>query len=308
MQRRRRAASSRRSALRRLGSERSSCASALGGRAPLRIDEQRARDRREDVLREVGAERLERRRAALDPPRGLGEVAAPERVLARERLPEQDAERPRRRRPRSPSAPAGAPARCRRAFPGCRRAPSACRTPPSARARSRGAARRSTSDSASRTFDGLTSRWMIPRRGRARARRRSARATSIAARSSSSPARQRLAQRAAGDVLVGDVDVRRVARERDDPLAARVAERRRRAGLALGAVARLALARDDLQRDVEAGLLVACEPDLAHAAGAQRAQRAVPAEEEVVRSRRRGHGSLVRFREDISFAPTERTR
>ena len=66
----------------------------LGGRAPLWIDEQRGRDRLEDVLREVGAARLEPGRPALDPPRGLGEVAAPERVLPRKRLPEQDAEAP----------------------------------------------------------------------------------------------------------------------------------------------------------------------------------------------------------------------
>ena len=48
-------------------------------------------------------------------------------------------------------------------------------------------------------------------------------------------AAQRLAQRAARDVLVGDVDVRRVAREREDPLAALVAQRGGGAGLALGA-------------------------------------------------------------------------
>ena len=46
---------------------------------------------------------------------------------------------------------------------------------------------------------------------------------------------QRLAHRAARDVLVGDVDVRGVARQREDPLAAIVAERGRCAGLALGA-------------------------------------------------------------------------
>ena len=94
---------------------------------------------------------------------------------------------------------------------------------------------------------------------------------------------QRLPQRAPRDVLVGDVDVRRVARQRDDPLAALVSQGCGRAGLALGAVARLAFARDDLQRDVEAGSLVAREPHVAHAARAERPERAVPAEKEVMR-------------------------
>ena len=153
------------------------------------------------------------------------EVAAPERMLAGERLPEDDAERPRRRRPPSRAVPAAARARCRRASRGCRRARSACRTRPSARARSRGGARRSP-------LTRRAARSTASRRGgrsrggaRARARRRSAPHTSSAARSSSSPARSASRIVRPGHVLVGDVDVGRVAREREDALAARVAER-----------------------------------------------------------------------------------
>ena len=60
--------------------------------------------------------------------------------------------------------------------------------------------------------------------------------------------RDRLAQRAAGDVLVGDVDVARIARERVDPLAPRVAQGRGGAGLTLGAVSRLLPSRATIFR------------------------------------------------------------
>jgi hypothetical protein len=60
-----------------------------------------------------------------------------------------------------------------------------------------------------------------------------------------------------------------------------MAERGGRAGLALGACSGLSLARDDLQSDVQAGLLVAREPDLTHAAGAQRPKRAVPSQDQL---------------------------
>ena len=61
----------------------------------------------------------------------------------------------------------------------------------------------------------------------------------------------RLTQRSPRHVLVGDVDVRRVVGERANPLAARMAKRRGRSGLALGAMSGLAVPGDDLQGDVE---------------------------------------------------------
>ena len=65
-----------------------------------------------------------------------------------------------------------------------------------------------------------------------------------------------------------------VARERVDALAARMAQRGGGPRLALGALGRLALAGDHLERDVEAALLVPGKPDLAHPARAERAQQA----------------------------------
>ena len=68
---------------------------------------------------------------------------------------------------------------------------------------------------------------------------------------------QRLAVRASGDELVGDVDVPRVAAEPVRAQAGGMPQLRGGLRLALGARGRLALARDDLQRDVEACPLVA---------------------------------------------------
>ena len=92
---------------------------------------------------------------------------------------------------------------------------------------------------------------------------------------------QRLAVRLARDVLVRDVDVPRVAAESVRAQASRMAQLRRGLGLALGPHGRLALARDDLQRDVEAGPLVTGEPDRARAAAAERPQRPVAVEDEL---------------------------
>ncbi len=93
--------------------------------------------------------------------------------------------------------------------------------------------------------------------------------------------------RSAGDVLVGDVDVAGIAGERVDPLAARMPERRCRLRLTLGARGRLSLTGDHLQRDVEARLLVAREPDVAHPTRPKRAQRPVSAEDQLLGERGR---------------------
>ena len=84
------------------------------------------------------------------------------------------------------------------------------------------------------------------------------------------PGAQRLAVRLAGDELVRDVDVARVAAEPVRAQAGGMPQMRRGLGLALGPRRRLALARDDLERDVEARALVASEPDRARAAAAER--------------------------------------
>src|SRR5262249_17326146 len=68
---------------------------------------------------------------------------------------------------------------------------------------------------------------------------------------------QGLPQRAAWDVLVRDVDMARVACERVRALAARMPQPRSRRSLPLGPRGGLALARDDLERHLDAGRFVA---------------------------------------------------
>jgi hypothetical protein len=61
-----------------------------------------------------------------------------------------------------------------------------------------------------------------------------------------------------------------------------MAETRRRGGFTLGSRGRFPLAWNDLERDLDAGGLVASEPDRARAAAAERLQRAIAAEYELV--------------------------
>src|SRR5205085_1789356 len=74
------------------------------------------------------------------------------------------------------------------------------------------------------------------------------------------PGAHRLPQCPAGRVLVGDVDVARVARARVCAQAALVPELRRHRSLSLRPLPSLALARDDLQGDVEPRGLVPSAP------------------------------------------------
>jgi hypothetical protein len=92
-----------------------------------------------------------------------------------------------------------------------------------------------------------------------------------------------LPHRLAGHVLVRNVDVARVAVEAVGAETALVAQARCRERLALRARGGLALARDDLESDVEAVLLVAREPDRARAAAAERAQGSVALGDELAR-------------------------
>ena len=151
-----------------------------------------------------------------------------------------------------------------------------------ARPKSRSAHGRRACPSASRTFAGLTSRWTIPRACACASASSIWRAASTARAVVELAAPHRLAQRLAGDVLVGDVDVLGVAAR------SRSARRQRwwrsRAAASASRSARdaaLPSRGDDLQRDVEARLLVAREPDRAGAAAAERPQRPVAAEDEL---------------------------
>src|SRR5438105_1960330 len=91
---------------------------------------------------------------------------------------------------------------------------------------------------------------------------------------------QRLAKSASRNVLVGDVHVARVPAEPIGALAGRMAQPGRRLRLPLGAGGRLALARDDLQSDVEPVALVTSKPDGAGTAASERPQRPIASEHE----------------------------
>ena len=94
-------------------------------------------------------------------------------------------------------------------------------------------------------------------------------------------AAESLAEGASRDVLVGDVDVPGIPAEAVRALAGGVTEPRRGLRLSFGAGGRLALARDDLERDVEAVLLVFRQPDRARAAAPEGPQGPVAPEHKV---------------------------
>ncbi len=105
-----------------------------------------------------------------------------------------------------------------------------------------------------------------------------------------------VAQRPSRHVLVCDVDMARVARQRVDPLAAGMPERSRGTSLALGALGDPALPHHHLQGDVQPVSLVTREPHMAHPARAERPKGAVSSEYQVGCE---SGGSHVRF----YFAP-----
>ena len=279
------------------------------GRPLARILRERAIDEPQQPLRQLGPQLAERPRAGLDRARRLEHRAAPERMPSRERLPEHHADGPDVRRRRSRARRRAARARCTRAFRARLPARSASRRRPSARARSRARARRPAAPSASRTFDGLTSRWRIPAACACARPSQTCAHASIASSSVSSSGAQRLAERLAGDELVRDVDVPRVVREAVRAEAGRMAQARRGLGLALGARRGFPFARDDLERDVEARLLVAGEPDRAGAAAAERPERPVAAEDELGEGERLGGLShALRRLATASDCPSRRVR
>ena len=130
----------------------------------------------------------------------------------------------------------------------------------------------------------MTSRWTMPCACAWARPSSTCAAASSAAASSSSPARIASRSVRPGDVLVDDVDV-----------AARRARARARAGSAGAGAGRpaaasrsarepaVALARDDLERDLAAGLDLAREPDRARAAAAERPHRQVAVQDQAAR-------------------------
>ena len=221
--------------------------------------------------RQVRTNLLERRRARLDPARGLEHRAVPERMPAREALPEHDADRPH----------------VRRGIAGVSLEPLGRdvgeRPGDVARGRQRLLLRElgkpeveqphgellALGDEDVRRLDvAVDDSARVRVRKRLEHLRRGLDRRAIVELAGA----EGLAHRLARHVLVGDVDVAGVALERVGAQAALVPEPSRRERLPLGARRSLALARDDLQRDVEAGPLVAREPDRPGTAAAERAQ------------------------------------
>ena len=241
---------------------------------------QRVRDRTEEPLRQIGPLGLQRRAAGLDRAGHLRQRHAPERVLAGERLPEQD--------PDGPDVARGAGLLAAQALGG------------------------DVGERAGDVADGRQRLGLVELGepeveqahrdpvvlGEEHVRRLDVAVDDPAAVRMREPvedlrrglhrlpvaqlaAAHRLAQRAAADVLVRDVDVTGVGAEAVRAQAALVPEPGGRLGLAFGAVRGLALAGDDLQRDVESVPLVPREPDRAGTAAAKRAERAVAVEDEL---------------------------
>ena len=94
---------------------------------------------------------------------------------------------------------------------------------------------------------------------------------------------ERLPERRSGHVFVRDVEMLLVGLEPVRAQAVRVAQRRRRFGLSFGARRRPSLSGDDLERKLLTGRLVANEPHRARAAAPERAQGAIPVQDETVR-------------------------
>ena len=222
-------------------------------------------DRVEETLGEIGALGVERRRSRLDRSGHLLQRHAPERVLARERLPQQDADPPDVARGTCllSAQPFGRDVRerARNVADGGQRLGLVELCEPEVEQAHRDAVSLgqqhvrglhvAVDDAApvgvcepvedlSGRLDGLAVAQLAPA--------------------------HRLAQRAAADVLVGDVDVAGIRAEAVRAQAALVSQPRCCLGFAFGPVRGLALARDDLERDLEPRALVPCEPDGARAA------------------------------------------
>ena len=227
------------------------------------------------------------------PPRPA--AAARPRTDARRRAPPRGARRrPTRRSPPSHRRRAAAPARCTRACPGT--SPTAVSVSASSNwARPKSSSRiEIVAASSTSTFDGFTSRWTIPSGAHARAHRGSAPRPRRRRGRRACPLRSASRIVRPWHVLVGDVDVAAVAAEVVGADAALVTEPRRSLHLPGRARRALALAGDDLERDLEPGALVAREPDRAGPAATERTEGPVAVEDELgcgkgVRGARHGH-------------------
>ena len=259
----------------------------LGRRAAPRVERERAVDCCDDVLRQPGAHRGERRRASLDRSCALERGGPPERMAAGEPFPEQHAHGPDvgcgsgslageslgrdvRQRPRHIA----------------HRRQRVCRV-------ELGEAEVEDADLDTRAFAQEHVRGLdVAVDDSARVRvgeavenlRRSLERRLVV----DPPLAHCLAERASGDVLVRDVDVIAVASDAVAAEAPLVAETSGGDCLALGPRTRLPLPCHDLQCDVEPGRLIPGEPDGAGGAAPERSKRPIPTDDEVLARARCG--------------------
>ena len=257
---------------------------AHGGRPSPRVERECAIHGLQQRLRQVGPDGGERRRACLDRPGALEQRRLPERMSARERLPEHHAD-----------APDVARAGRLLAREPLRRDVRERSRHVAGRGQRLGLVHAGEPEVQQPDGDAIGVREQDVRRldvavddsARVRVRERveHLRRGLHRLRVSQLARAERLAQRPARHVLVGDVDVLVVVRERVGAQAALVTEPGRGRCLALRPRAGLAVARDDLERNFDARCLVSCEPDRPGAAASKRAHGPVAAENERARGR-----------------------
>ncbi len=263
-------------------------------RAARRLDRERRRDGVDDRRREIGTGSAERLRPRLDRRRNLGQGDAPERVLPDERLPEHHAD--------GPDVTGGRRVASTEAL-GCdvrERAGHVTDGGQRVGLVELGQAEVEEPDrDQRRLLDEDVRRLHIPMDDpdpvgvgeRVENLRSGLDGVAVAELAGA----QGLAQRAALDVLVGDVDVAAVTAEVVGADASLMAKPRRCFHLPCRPGSPLALARDDLQGDLETGSLVPREPDRSGPAAAERPEGPVAVENEVgsgkgVRGTRHGPG------------------
>ena len=247
-------------------------------RAAAGARRQRAVDELDELSRQVGAHRRERRRAGLDRPRGLEHRRLPERMPPCERLPQHHAHRPHVGCLGGVLAcePLGRDVRERARHVALRRERLRLRHSGEAEVEE---LRRHAIALREKDVRRLHVAMEDPRSVRVREPLRDLRARLDGAGVVERAGAQGLAEGAAGDELVRDVDMPAVARECIRAQAARVTQPGGGRRLALCARGRLALARDDLEGDVETRLLVSCQPDRSRPAAAERTQGPVATED-----------------------------
>ena len=254
---------------------------ALRRPAAARVAREHAIDGGAELVGEVGTRAGERRRARGDPPRRLDRRGGPEGMSRRQRLPEEDAHRPDVRRARRLLA-VEALGRdvCERSRHVSRRRQRLRLVHPGEPEveESHGDVLALLEHDVGRFHVAVHNAFRVCVAERLQHLHRGLDCGAIV---DLAPP-ECLAERPPPDVLVRDVDVPVVPVERERAQTTGVAEAYGRFDLALGPCTRLALPSDDLERDDAGRSLVPHEPDGARSARAERPERPVAAEDEIV--------------------------